>query len=77
MEIKTSNFEIQVTIDGVCVADLSSSNGLEGFITEPDIPLRRMPAYALLALAKFLIEAAQERIDDEVSAAENKETPND
>lgn len=74
IEVRTSDCEIKVTVDDVIVAELSSSNGLEGFIVEPDVPFRRMPSGALLDLAKFLIEAAQERQDSEVSEAERAES---
>lgn len=70
IEIKTDDFEIKVTVDDVTVAELSSMNGIEGYVTEPDIPFRRMPATAMLEIAKFFINAAKERMEGELSLAE-------
>lgn len=69
-QTKTDDFEIEIKVDDVVVASLSSMNGMDGFITEPDIPFRRMSSSSLLDLAKFLIEAAKYRADEEISAAE-------
>ena len=71
IEIRTDDFEIKVTVDDVVVCELSSMNGLEGYCTEPDIPMRRMSSGALMEIAKFFIDAAKERVECEISDAES------
>ncbi len=62
---RTDDFEIELQVDGITLAEFGSANGVEGSVGEPDIPYKRLHSSQLLELAKFFIEAAKERAADE------------
>lgn len=62
---ETDDNEVKCTVDDEVLAEFSSTNRIEGDVFEADIPLLRLHSSQLLAIAKFFIDAAEQRADDE------------
>lgn len=64
--------EFSASVDDVEVARFGAGNGIEGFIEEPDIPHKRMHSSQIITLAKFLLQVAIDRADEEFCTLERE-----